>query len=217
MNTIRKLFAVAALVGVMPAAFAASTVDLTVSGTIVPASCTPTLSAPNVNFGKFSSADLNTDESTKWGDGLNSSLTVNCVAPTLYGIRSIDNRSATVGHNGYMSPYGLGLTSAGEKLGAHYLEIKTFGSTIDGKRSYITVGNSGGTTWAASLEGVKAIRNTGELLGFTDQIGETTGPIAIKDGIFALAHYVHIAPASGLTLTSDVALDGSATIEVVYL
>lgn len=216
MNTMRRFFAVAALAGAMPSAFAASTVDLTVTGTIVPASCTPTLSIPNISFGKRSASDLNVDRSTSLG-GISSRLRVDCVAPTLYGIRAIDNRSATVGHDGFSQPYGIGLTENGEKIGAHYLQITAMTSTIDGVTPYITVGDAAGATWSASTQWVNYLENSGRLLGFTDQAGSTTGPIPIKEADFSMQTYVHIAPASGLTLTDEVALDGSATIEVVYL
>lgn len=217
MITMRRFFAVAALVSVMPSAFAASTVDLTVSGTIVPASCTPTLSSADINFGKFSSSDLKLDTPTRMGADIKSTLSVNCVAPTIFAIRGIDNRSATVGNNWYMTPYGLGLTENGEKIGAHYLEVFPVESTIDSKPAFVTVGNAAGTTWTASAQGDKGIRNYGELLGFTDTAGETSGPIPIKEAVLGLHHYVVMAPASGLTLTDEVGLDGSATIEVVYL
>lgn len=218
MNTMRRFFAVAALASVMPSAFAASTVDLTVTGTIVPASCTPTIGSSNVHFGKISSADLDQDAPTNmFTSAIRQSLTVNCSAATIYGIRGIDNRAATVGDRGYNAPYGLGVTDDGEKLGAHYVEIQTATSTIDGKPAFVMIGDSAGATWSVSGEGNKGIRNTEGMLGFTDQAGETTGPIPIKEAVYGLQHFLVIAPASGLTLTNEVALDGSATIEVVYL
>jgi hypothetical protein len=218
MKAIHTLLAASVLAAAMPSAFAASSVDLTVSGTIVPSACTPTLSAPNVNFGKISAADLLQEGPTAFlGGRLQSTLNVNCDAPTLYVLRGIDNRKATVGNDWYLTPYGLGMTAKGEKLGAHYLEIFPVRSTIDGKPAFVTVGNAAGTTWTASAPAEKGLRNYGELLGFTDTAGVTSGPIPIKDGTYGLQHYLVFAPASGLTLTDEVALDGSAVIEVVYL
>lgn len=218
MNAIRNLFAVAALVSVMPAAFAASTVDLTVSGTIIPASCTPVLSATDINFGKISSADLLPDElNNRIGKNIRTTLSVNCSSPTIYGLRGIDNRSTSVIPTGFHSPYGLGFTPNGEKLGGHHLEILAGSSLIDSRPTFITVSDPSATTWGASAADVRALRNSGPLLGFTDVAGVTTGPIPIKDAQFKLFHYLVIAPTDSLTLTDDVALDGSATVEVVYL
>lgn len=218
MTTIRKLFAVAALATAMPAAFAASTVDLTVSGTIVPASCTPTLGSTNVHFGKHSVSDLKGDEHTWLGrTEIESTLTVNCAAATLYALRGIDNRSGSVDHNGYEGPFGLGMTANGEKLGAHYVTLFPALSTIDGKAAFATLGNVAGTTWSGSSSAFTALRNNGNLVGFTDVAGLTTGPIPIQDAVLTIHHVAFIAPTAGLTLTDEVTLDGSTTIEVVYL
>lgn len=218
MNAIRTLLAVATLATLTPAAFAGSTVELSVSGTIVPSACTPTMSAADINFGKLSSADLHLDKPTAFLGGRHqSTLKVNCDAATLYGLRGIDNRAATVGNTWYMTPYGIGLTPSGEKLGAHYLEVFPTRSTIDNKPAFVSVGSATGTGWNASTSDDRGIRNFGPLLGFTDTVGVTTGPIPIKDAEYGLEHYLVFAPAKGLTLTDEVKLDGSAVIEVVYL
>lgn len=143
MNLSSRLLTGAALLVALPAAMAASTVDMTVTGSIVPAACTPTLSIADFNHGKISKADLNTDKPTiiptgKWG-----TLSVSCTAPTVYAIRGTDNRADTVAHyNMYVGPYGLGLTPAGEKLGAHYLDVHPTKSLIDGKPTFVSVGDA---------------------------------------------------------------------------
>jgi hypothetical protein len=218
MNLISRLLTGATLLAALPAAMAASTVDVTVSGSIVPAACTPSLSASDFNHGKTSKTDLNLDGPTVLDEaGKVATLSVNCTAATVYGIRGIDNRADTVGNNSYVTPYGLGLTPKGEKLGAHYLEIYPNESLIDGKPAFVSVGNSSGTAWRDASQGERGIRNYGELLGFTDTAGPLSQPKPIKDAAFSLKSYVVIAPAKGLTLTDEVALDGAATIEVVYL
>lgn len=218
MNLLPRLLTGVALLAALPAAMAASTVDVTVTGTIVPAACTPSLTASEFNHGKLSKADLNTDTPTSFAANPKvTTLSVNCTAATVYGIRGYDNRADTVGNNWYMTPYGLGLTPKGEKIGAHYLEIYPRQSLIDGKPAFVTVGNAAGNRWANAVQTEKGIRNYGELLGFTDIAGPVTQPLAIKDATYALNSYLVIAPTKGLTLTDDVALDGSATIEVVYL
>ncbi|MBD8755793.1 DUF1120 domain-containing protein [Pseudomonas coleopterorum] len=218
MNLSSRLLTGAALLVALPAAMAASTVDMTVTGSIVPAACTPTLSIADFNHGKISKADLNTDKPTiiptgKWG-----TLSVSCTAPTVYAIRGTDNRADTVAHyNMYVGPYGLGLTPAGEKLGAHYLDVHPTKSLIDGKPTFVSVGDAAGSRWSNAASANRAIRNNGELLGFHDTAGPITQPLAIKDATFSLLSTLVMAPAKGLTLTDEVALDGAATIEVVYL
>lgn len=217
MKTLNTLMASALMIALAPAALAASTVDLSVTGKIVPTSCTPSLSQGDVSFGKLSAKDLDLDKPTRIGGYKAQNLTIDCQAATLFGIRGIDNRKETVGNTWYMTPYGLGVTGKGEKIGAHYLELRMAASTIDGKPAFVTVGNADGTSWGASTVGDQGIRNYGPLLGLNATAGATTGPIAIKTAVLGLTSYIVVAPAKTLTLDEEVALDGSATIEVVYL
>ncbi|WP_330220783.1 DUF1120 domain-containing protein [Pseudomonas frederiksbergensis] len=54
-----------ALISLAPYALAASSTDLTVTGTITPSACTPSLSGNGVvDYGKISARDLNQDTST---------------------------------------------------------------------------------------------------------------------------------------------------------
>ena len=220
MKAIRSLLAAATLTAVMPAAFAASTVDLTITGSLVPAACTPTLSAGEVNFGKFASADLNQDDFTiELGGPRETNLSINCDEPTLYALRSTDNRASTAHPD--LSPnaygYGIGLTPKGEKLGVHMTMIHTTGSNIDGVTPRFTTGNAAGTSWSSSSSMGTSLRKDGLLTGATNVNNSTAGPIAIKAAVFRMVHGIHIAPANALTLTDEVAIAGSAVIEMVYL
>jgi len=217
MNLLPRLLTGVALLAALPAAMAASTVDLTVTGTLVPAACTPTHTSPTVSFGKISTADLIDDKPSRPKQDQYHTLNINCTGKTLFAIRGIDNRASTVGNTWYVSPYGLGLTPAGEKLGAHYLTLQPGLSQIDGNPVFITESTNGGSTWGASSSGAKAIRSHGPILGFVDQSGVTTGPALIENASLGLKSHIILAPKNTLTLTDEVALDGAATIEVVYL
>lgn len=217
MQTVKNLIAVALLAATASSAMAASTVDLAVTGSIIPTSCTPTLSLGDVAFSKISAADLKRGTHNFIGERKNQQLRIACQAATLFAIRGIDNRPGTNGNGWYVTPYGLGLTPNGEKIGAHYMELRMAASTIDSKPTFVTVGNAGGSSWQASTAGDKGIRNYGELLGFTDTEGVTTGPIPVKDAVLGMEHYLVINDADTLTLNEEVQLDGSASIEVVYL
>ncbi len=100
MTLISRLLIGTTLLAALPAAMAASTVDVSVTGSIVPAACTPSLSAGEFNHGKISKADLNVDGPTGFFEKKKiATLSVNCTAATVYGIRGIDNRADTVGNN----------------------------------------------------------------------------------------------------------------------
>lgn len=217
MNLLPRLLTGVALLAALPAAMAASTVDVTVTGTIVPAACTPTHTSPTISFGKISAADLIDDKPSRPKQDQYHTLNINCTGKTLFAIRGIDNRASTVGNTWYVSPYGLGLTPAGEKLGAHYLTLQPGLSQIDGNPVFITESTNGGSTWGASSSGAKAIRSHGPILGFVDQSGVTTGPALIENASLGLKSHIILAPKNTLTLIDEVALDGAATIEVVYL
>lgn len=217
MNLLSRLLSGGVLLATLPAAMAASSVDVSVTGTVVPAACVPTHSSPTISFGKISSADLIDDKPSRPKQDQYHTLNINCTGKTLFAIRGIDNRASTIGNNWYANPYGLGLTPAGEKLGAHYLTLQPKISQIDGNPVFITESTNGGETWGASSDAAKSIRSYGPILGFVEKTGVTTGPALIENAALALKSHIIFAPKNTLTLTEDVALDGAATIEVVYL
>ncbi|MDE1166003.1 MAG: DUF1120 domain-containing protein [Pseudomonas sp.] len=204
-----------------PMVLAASTVDLSVTGSLVPTSCTPSLAAGEISFGKLSAKDLRLDKSTEIGGFKFEQMTIQCQGPTLFGIRGVDNRANTRPvHSGvptFAAPFGLGLTANNEKIGTYHLELHPDRSMIDGAKGYLTLSNLTGTAWGASSAGERNIRNNGPLLGYTDTLGVSTGPIPVKEAILGIRSYMVVAPANTLTLDQDIALDGSATLEVVYL
>ncbi|EIK97816.1 hypothetical protein PMM47T1_04869 [Pseudomonas sp. M47T1] len=216
MTHFKHLMATVVLASVASSALAASSVDLAVTGSIVPTACTPTLSLGDTSY-RISSADLNLDDLTNIREHKYQTLNINCQAPTLFGIRGIDNRAGSVGNGWYQSPYGLGLTPAGEKIGSHMITVIMSRSTIDGKPAFVTVGSPDGSTWYPSETTDRSIRNDGQLLGFTDTPGVTTGPIPVKDAALGLDQFLLINAANSMTLNEEVPLDGSAILEVVYL
>jgi type 1 fimbria pilin len=217
MNTFTRLLVGAALVAVLPNIMAASSAEVTVTGTIVPGACTPTLGTQHFDHGRISIGDLQRDAPTDlFNRRLSTTLNINCTSHTSYGIRGVDNRATSVASNVGFSSYGLGLTSTGEKIGQHFMLIDSQQSQIDGKPAYITA-SAAGDTWESARVAVIGIRNNGGLLGLHDTQGPVTGPLPVKDAALRLNSVLFINPTSGLTLNSEVPLDGAATIELVYL
>jgi hypothetical protein len=199
------------------AALAQSTVDLSITGSIVPVACTPEMTTNNMHFGKLSAADLHEQAHTALNTQYNG-VSITCGDYTLFALRSQDNRSGTEHSKpGGIAPFGFGLTPADEKLGAYHLSLIAIGSSIDGRTVYFSTGSPDGQSWTRASMMDHALPNNGELLGLVDTAGVTSGPVPVKSALLRMELSGHIAPATGLTLTDEVPLDGEATLELVYL
>lgn len=195
-----------ALLTTSGAAFAASSVDLTVKGLITPSACTPTLSANGVvDHGKISAKDLNQDTATILPI-TTLKLSVNCDGETLFALGATDNRSNSSSSAG---GFGLGLIDNTQKIGAFFLDIGN--ALADNVAARTMVSTDEGKTWSY-VEG--AIWNHPDLMAFG--LGTPT-PMLIKDLLTDMRVHTRIEPAKDLSLTNEVVLDGSATLEVKYL
>ncbi|KAF2407945.1 DUF1120 domain-containing protein [Pseudomonas antarctica] len=200
----------------LSAAHAASTAELTVGGLITPMACTPVLSAGGlIDFGKISQKDLNQTTGTRLP--LKSlTLTVSCNAPGRYALRMRDNRDGTAHVNSEIY-YGLGLDSAGNKLGVYSVKFDPKQTVADALPvTYGTESTTGGVAWRTSNTQPIDIGSK-SLLGFTDVVGSTAGPSAIKNLTSTLTLEAVINAKQNLDLSVETPMDGSATLEVVYL
>ncbi|WP_028620849.1 DUF1120 domain-containing protein [Pseudomonas sp. Ant30-3] len=199
-------FATTVLLGAMPLAWAASSTDLTVTGTITPTACTPLLSNGGVvDYGKIAAKDLNETTNTIIGrDTLQ--LTVNCVAPVQFALAPVDNNPGTASNGDW---WGLGLTNAAERLG---FIVTTMSNTLaDGQPAQTIISTNNGSTWHAHHH-----MRPGRLLSVASSADPTT-PLAAQDTGIDLLVTTHIAPTNGLTLIDDVVINGSVTFEMKYL
>lgn len=188
-------------------AFAASSVDLSVKGSITPSACTPTLAnGGEVDFGKLSAKDLRPAQPT-YLPRQNLQMTVNCDAATLIAIASKDNRENTESSTDYYN-FGIGLINGSEKLG--YLTISTSNPIADGATVRGVGSRDGGVTW--EREG--SLMDDG-LVAFADLA--TTTPLPIQTLTTDLHVGAVIAPAQNLTLNEEQTIDGSVTLTVKYL
>jgi hypothetical protein len=207
---LKKYFAVLSattLISVAPFALAASSTDLTVTGSITPGACTPTLSNGGiVDHGKTSAKDLNQDRITNLPKET-LQLTINCDADQPIKLRAIDNRPGTSIDG---SSYGLGFINGNQKLGGFY--IKLINPLANGVPALTLGSYDGGITWMRNhwMDPETPLLSVGST-------SDTTTPIAVKDVTMDLQVSTVIARADGLDLTDEVAIDGSITLEVGYL
>lgn len=188
-------------------AFAASSVDLSVRGTITPNACVPSVSNNGeTDLGKISAKDLRPDLPTYLPRQV-LQMTVTCDGTTLMAIESKDNREGTEYSNDYYN-FGLGLTPNDEKLG--YLTVGTSNRLADGVTVRGIGSRDGGVTWDLENtlmdDGINSVAATG-----------TMTPIPLQQLTMDLSIGAVIAPATRLTLSNEVPIDGSVTMTVRYL
>ncbi|UII72538.1 DUF1120 domain-containing protein [Pseudomonas sp. HN11] len=200
------------LLGTTSCVLAASSVDLSVTGSITPSACTPSLSQGGaVDYGKIAATDLNVDNPTELPT-VTLQLNVNCDAPTLFALHTQDNRQ---GSSNYVHPrnYGLGLINGDQKLGSYQIDV--FNPVADTTVSPLFSADKG-ATWISNPTGTYF--EPGAWVAFGDpSSGAPFMPKALLSVTADLPITASIAPTSGLTLIEEVPLDGSATLEVLYL
>lgn len=206
MKTLNALFATLLISGT-GTAFAASSVDLTVRGLITPSACEPTLSGGgNVEIGKISAKDLKVDENTQLADQA-LQLTVTCDAATLMAIEPKDNRAGSASEVDDTA-FGLGLVNGNEKLGFFAMAVES--AVADDADVGPIASRDGGLTWTRLMflinNGITSVANS-----------STIAPVPVQVLVADLTITPFIAPASSLTLTEEVPIDGSTTLTVKYL
>ncbi|MDT9630803.1 DUF1120 domain-containing protein [Pseudomonas sp. JV449] len=186
--------------------YAASTVDLTVKGLIVPSACTPNMSSGGIiDHGKISAKDLRPDNPTLIGSHV-MTLVVVCDAPIQFALHSIDNRA---GSSISSSDYGLGLINGTQKLGWYKLMLRN--AVADGAQMQPIASSDGGNTWYS-----EKFWDAGLYMALAT-LDDATQPASIKELVTELVVDTSIARTDGLDLSNEVTLDGSATLEVKYL
>lgn len=190
-----------------PGAFAASSADLSVTGTITPSSCTPTLSNGGVvDHGKMTAKDLETVKPTSLAPA-ELRLEVHCEGETFFTLTTVDNRAGTSAINPAF--HGLGMTAEKEKLGS--VAFALFDPVADEASVNVITSRNGGVNWS-----INPYLGHEALTSFAAIDGPNT-PIALRDLSARLRTFAIIVPSSDLTLLDEVPIDGQATLQLKYL
>lgn len=210
----KSIITAALLLAVVGQAVAASSVDLSVTGLITPAACTPALSAGGVvDHGKISRKDLSLGKPTPLPVAT-LQLSINCAASTLVAIKGRDNRAGTSAEPGTGQPnYGLGLVNGDRKIGWYLL--KTANGQADGVDRPV-IESSNGTHWSdATHPGL--VWQVGGMRALSSSTGGDAAPLPVQVMTLDILVETMIARADSIWLSQEIPLDGSATLEVVYL
>ncbi|MBD8090245.1 DUF1120 domain-containing protein [Pseudomonas fluorescens] len=204
-RSLTTLAAALMLTGAGPV-WAASDTDLSVSGIITPASCTPTLSDGGVvDHGKLTARDLNPDKPTSLQVG-EMSLQVQCEGPTFFTLSTVDSRAGSAALN--PAHHGLGMVNDDQKLGN--VAFGLFDPLADNVPAQAILSRDGGATWSPS-----AYLGHSALTSFAPPSGPYA-PMALQTLSARLRAFTTIVPASDLTLLDEVPIDGLAVMQLKY-
>ncbi|MCV2534782.1 DUF1120 domain-containing protein [Enterobacter wuhouensis] len=215
-------------------AMAASSIDIQVTGKIVPSSCTPTFTSGGgiADFGTMKVASLNSTSMTPLADVKVIPITITCEDSTRIAVTFNDAHSdsaptadlpiAFVDDNFSLKPEstsGLGMYN-GKKIGAYSLGIQlTKGAVTNdaGDELYPTVSVDNGTSWGTkSGERYMQIANDkSEIYSFSSTRGGT--PVPQTKVNFNVGVAAAINPTNDLNVTDEATLDGLTNVELVYL
>ncbi|WP_404994475.1 DUF1120 domain-containing protein [Cupriavidus pauculus] len=202
-------------------AFAAESADLSVKGVIRPSACSIALSNNGtVDYGTISAKSLSATAANKLPDR-EVTMTINCDAATKVGFKVMDNREATGSYSlvDQVDPAAYGATGFGlgavdgKNLGAYGIRASAPDATGDGAEigglSY-----GGSSSLPASDFGNYIRANTPYAWSDTD--GGAAKSYTTISQVLRIVGVLN-STADLPSLTSNVELDGSATISVFYL
>jgi hypothetical protein len=202
-----------ALLGGTSCVLAASSVDLTVKGSVTPSACVPNLTqGGTVDYGKIPARDLSVDTPTEFAP-VTLQLSIDCEAPTLFALNAKDNRFGSSLFPSLTWYYGLGYVNGTQKLGSYSLDLL---NPVSDSAVFPIHSFDQGQSWSKFAGGM--MRHT-YWNSFSDTPG-TGGPYfpkALRTVTADLQIITFVAPAKDLPLREEVPLDGSASLDLLYL
>ena len=232
LNTIQKTVCALAVLSATALPALAESVDVRVVGNITPTACMPALAGGGtVDYGNIPPSSLQADVYTTLEEK-QVDFSITCDAPAKVAIKATSQRgnSAVNQANGSLSEvstgntlfglagvaaYGLGLDGA-KGIGGYGLRLAPGTMMADNVAVDSIQSNGNTTTWAKTAAGSLVGTPTSIRYATWAATGTTT-PIAFTTLTGRLGVQAYINKASELDLTKPIALDGLATLELVYL
>jgi hypothetical protein len=188
----------------------AQTTPFTVTGTIVPASCTINLTNNGaVNLGQVDVAILNQAAPTDLAVQ-NVTVSIACAAAARVATSVTEDRPGTSYSSGDAF-FGLGMTSGNNPIG--YYQVAATNGLANGVGANV-IASTNGTTWTTAAT-VPVEHGAGRRYTAVGTTGG--GPATTTTAEFTLAITPTIAPASSLALTGTENINGQMTLTIVYL
>ncbi|MCW2267536.1 hypothetical protein D3C77_117680 [compost metagenome] len=183
----------------------ASTTEMTVTGTITPYACTPTLSNNGViDYGPIHAQTLDNFQLPD----RTLTLSISCGAEAPISLIATDNRSGTASTTGDIH-FGMG-TYQSMPIGRYSMAFQN--AQVDGQQRGALESQDSGVTWKAS--NIVLMRDSTIAQGFMLGFGNTTPqPTTLLSATMRIQGSIN----KDLPFTDDIDLDGSSTIEIKYL
>ncbi|EKD5159734.1 TPA: DUF1120 domain-containing protein [Enterobacter cloacae] len=226
----KKGMLVTALAMSVNTAMAAQSIDIKVTGKILPSSCTPAFPSGGgvADFGTMKVASLNSTSVTPLTEKKEVPITITCEEDTRVAVKFTDVRDASspteaIAFNSFGgSPqfaFGLG-TYNGKNIGAYALGIpRTQGANTNdaGDSLYPLMSLDGGKLWGVrGSDNLQISSDNREIYGFSTE--DAGSEISAQSKInFKVVVEATINPTNDLNVTDEVTLDGLTNVELVYL
>lgn len=191
--------------------------ELTLRARFAPIACTPRLSNGGiVDYGTLLAKDLKVKSATALPTKT-LQFSVNCDGAARFALLMHDNRSGSASGDIDDTAYGLGLDSSRNKIGRYYLGFDPADFSADSvPRLYRTDSPHSGTAWSSASSQLIALA-AHSYMGFTDTSASTSGPMALQNLSGTVHINAYLAPAHSLDLRDTVQINGSGTLEIIYL
>ncbi|WP_433912139.1 DUF1120 domain-containing protein [Pseudomonas vranovensis] len=209
------VLSLAALIGLASAQAMAATTDLSVTGTVTPAACTPTFANGGVvDYGTLAVTDLDHNEFQDhyWLPAKSISFAIECSAPATFALISNDNRRAS--GDGMGGIFGLG-THQDQKIGGYRIRWLNANVTVDGAQGTTVESMDGGNTWTNAAGGQFEDAESWPWFRSGFSTGAEVRPTSATS--VGVVMDIHGFVLKDLPFHDLVKLDGSSTIELVYL
>lgn len=191
--------------------------ELTLLAHFAPVACVPQLSSGGlVDYGTLLAKDLNASTETPLPTRT-LQFSVSCDAATPFALKMHDNRNGSATGGTDETAYGLDVDNSHNKIGRYYVNIDPAEFSADALGTlYRTDSTSGGAAWSSSSpRQIPLAANS--LMGFTDRAASTLGPVPIRQLAGTMRIKAYLAPTQTLDLRSVVYINGSGTLEIIYL
>ncbi|WP_308583122.1 DUF1120 domain-containing protein [uncultured Pseudomonas sp.] len=191
--------------------------ELTLQAHFAPVACVPQLSNGGlVDYGTLLAKDLSASNETPLPTRT-LQLSVSCDAATPFALKMHDNRNGSATGGTDETAYGLDLDNSHNKIGRYYVNIDPAEFSADALGTlYRTDSTSGGAAWSSSSSRQIPIA-ANSLMGFTNRTASTLGPVPLQNLTGTLRIKAYLAPMQTLDLRSVVHINGSGTLEIIYL